>query len=98
MRILISVYDKTGLVNFLSSIKDHIDEIYGTEGTVKYLKENNIAANNSSNLTGFDDLLGGRVKTLHPAIFSGILSKRDSASNMQLEKYHYKDKKNSNRQ
>ena len=91
MRILISVYDKTGLVNFLSSIKDHIDEIYGTEGTVKYLKENNIAANNSSNLTGFDDLLGGRVKTLHPAIFSGILSKRDSASNMQLEKYHYKD-------
>ncbi|MGE9809936.1 bifunctional phosphoribosylaminoimidazolecarboxamide formyltransferase/IMP cyclohydrolase [Ferroplasma acidiphilum] len=91
MRILISVYDKTGLVNFLSSIKDHIDEIYGTEGTVKYLKENNIAAKNSSNLTGFDDLLGGRVKTLHPAIFSGILSKRDSESNMQLEKYHYKD-------
>ena len=38
--------------SFLSSIKDHIDEIYGTEGTVKYLKENNIAANNSSNLTG----------------------------------------------
>ncbi|WP_337860753.1 bifunctional phosphoribosylaminoimidazolecarboxamide formyltransferase/IMP cyclohydrolase [Ferroplasma sp.] len=91
MRILISVYDKAGLVDFLNSISNYIDEIYGTEGTVKYLKENNIKANNSSLLTGFDDLLGGRVKTLHPAIFSGILSKRDTESNEQLKKYNYKD-------
>ena len=86
MRVLISVYDKTGLVDFLSSIGNYIDEIYGTEGTVKFLKDNNISANNSSQLTGFDDLLGGRVKTLHPAIFSGVLSKRDGESNEQLSK------------
>ena len=91
MRVLISVYDKTGLVDFLSSIGNYIDEIYGTEGTVKFLKDNNISANNSSQLTGFDDLLGGRVKTLHPAIFSGVLSKRDGESNEQLSKYGYKD-------
>jgi phosphoribosylaminoimidazolecarboxamide formyltransferase/IMP cyclohydrolase len=91
MRLLISVYDKTGIVDFLRSISNYIDEIYGTEGTVKYLKENNIEAINSSSITGFDDLLGGRVKTLHPAIFSGILSKRDEESNEQLKKYNYKD-------
>jgi phosphoribosylaminoimidazolecarboxamide formyltransferase/IMP cyclohydrolase len=91
MRVFISVYDKTGLVDFLNSVKDCIEEIYGTEGTVNYLKENGIKANNSSSLTGFEDLLGGRVKTLHPAIFSGILSKRDDESNQQLGKYGYKD-------
>ncbi len=91
MKAFISVYDKTGLVDFLNTVSAQLDGIYGTEGTVKYLKDNGIDAINSSTLTGFDDLLGGRVKTLHPAIFSGLLSKRDKESNIQLEKYNYLD-------
>jgi phosphoribosylaminoimidazolecarboxamide formyltransferase/IMP cyclohydrolase len=91
MKAFISVYDKTGLIDFLNAIKNKLDGIYGTEGTVKYLKDNGIDAINSSTLTGFDDLLGGRVKTLHPAVFAGLLSKRDLESNKQLEKYGYMD-------
>ncbi len=91
MKAFISVYNKTGLVDFLDAISTQLDGIYGTEGTVRYLKDNGIEAINSSMLTGFDDLLGGRVKTLHPAIFSGLLSKRDGESNKQLEKYGYLD-------
>ncbi len=91
MKALISVYNKDGLIDFIDSLKDKIDEIYATEGTLKYLIENNINAKPSSSLTGFDDLLDGRVKTLHPAIFSGLLSKRDNKSEEQLKKYNYFD-------
>ncbi len=91
MKALISVYDKDGLIDFVSSLKDKIDKIYATGGTLKYLNENNIRAESSSSLTGFDDLLDGRVKTLHPAIFSGLLSKRDKKSEEQLKKYNYFD-------
>ncbi len=89
MRVFVSVYNKTGLLDFLNSIKTYIDDIYGTEGTVKYLIDNGFDATGSSKITGFDDLLDGRVKTLHPAIFAGILSKGDEKSNKQLEKYGY---------
>ncbi|MEM0139508.1 MAG: bifunctional phosphoribosylaminoimidazolecarboxamide formyltransferase/IMP cyclohydrolase [Ferroplasma sp.] len=91
MRVFISVYNKTGLVDFLEAIKGFIDEIYGTDGSVKYLAEHGIDAKKSSILTGFDDLLDGRVKTLHPGIFSGLLSTRDEKSNQQLKKYGYPD-------
>ena len=91
MKALISVYNKDGLIDFISSLGNKIDEIYATEGTLKYLNENNVKAKSSSLLTGFDDLLDGRVKTLHPAIFSGLLSKRDEKSEGQLKKYNYFD-------
>ncbi|MHB1492868.1 MAG: bifunctional phosphoribosylaminoimidazolecarboxamide formyltransferase/IMP cyclohydrolase [Thermoplasmataceae archaeon] len=79
MNILISVYNKEGLLDFLKNINLREHKIYASGGTFRYLKENGIEGINSSELTGFEDLLQGRVKTLHPAIFSGILS-RDTDS------------------
>ncbi len=91
MRALISVYDKTDLLDFLKFMGKSITEIYATDGTLKYLKENHVDAKPSSDLTGFGDLLNGRVKTLHPSIFAGLLSKRDNESEGQLKKYNYPD-------
>ncbi len=75
----ISVYDKTGLAPLAKALVD----VYGygiisTGGTKKYLEENGIDAIESSEITGFGDLLDGRVKSLHPEIFAGILAKRDN--------------------
>ncbi len=91
MRALISVYDKTDLLDFLKFMGKSITEIYATDGTLRYLKENHVDAKPSSDLTGFGDLLNGRVKTLHPSIFAGLLSKRDTESEDQLKKYNYPD-------
>ncbi len=86
MRAFISVYDKTGIVPFVKGVSSHLEEIYSTGGTFKHLKENGVAVRNSSELTGFEDILGGRVKTLHPKIYAGILSMRDQESKDQTEK------------
>lgn len=85
MRAFISVFDKTGLVPFIKGNIDHIDEIYSTGGTFRHLGDNGIKARNSSELTGFEDVLGGRVKTLHPRVFAGILSTRDEKSRKDTE-------------
>lgn len=85
MRAFISVFDKTGLISFIKGISSHLDEIYSTGGTYRHLKENGIEVKNSSELTGFGDILGGRVKTLHPKIFAGILSTRDVKSRSETK-------------
>lgn len=85
MRAFISVFDKTGLIQFIKGISNHIDEIYSTGGSYRHLRENGIEVRNSSELTGFGEILGGRVKTLHPKIFSGILSTRDEKSREETE-------------
>lgn len=74
MRALISVYDKSGLVDFVRNCGTAIEEIYATGSTGDHLRKSGITAKSTSELTGFDELLGGRVKTLHPKIFAGILS------------------------
>lgn len=89
MKILASVDNKTGLDTFLKGISDHVTEIYASGGTYRFLTESGIKATNISTLTGFEDLLGGRVKTLHPAIFSGILSKRDELGQKQLLEHNF---------
>ena len=74
MRALVSVSDKSGLVEFIRECGNSISEIYATGSTGDHLRKNDINARSTSELTGFDELLGGRVKTLHPKIFAGILA------------------------
>ncbi|PYB69177.1 bifunctional phosphoribosylaminoimidazolecarboxamide formyltransferase/IMP cyclohydrolase PurH [Thermoplasma sp. Kam2015] len=73
MNFLISVYDKTGLIDFLSSIKSKIDLVYATSGTYRSLGGLGLKLHETSEITGFEDLLGGRVKTLHPMLYAGLL-------------------------
>lgn len=75
-RALISVSDKTGIVEFAKSLVSRGVEILSTGGTFKLLKENNIKAIEVSDYTGFPEMMDGRVKTLHPKIHGGILGRR----------------------
>ena len=76
---IVSCSDKTGLVNFCSRI-DGIFQIYSTEGTASFLTESGIAARPVSELTGFPEILGGHIKTLHPRLLGGILSRGEEDS------------------
>ncbi len=86
-RALISVYDKTGLVEFARALVDEFGiEIISTGGTAKHLKENGIPVTLVEDITGFPEMLDGRVKTLHPKIHAAILADRDNPEHMrQLE-------------
>ncbi len=75
-RALVSVSDKTGVVEFCRALNQLGIEILSTGGTFKTLTENNIAAVEVSDYTGFPEMMDGRVKTLHPKIHGGILARR----------------------
>jgi len=75
-RALISVSDKTGIVEFAQDLAALGVEILSTGGTYKLLKDNNIAVVEVSEHTGFPEMMDGRVKTLHPKIHGGILARR----------------------
>lgn len=75
-RALLSVYDKTGVVEFAKKLCEHGVEICSTGGTFKLLQENGIQVIKVSEITKSPEILGGRVKTLHPTIHGGILAKR----------------------
>jgi phosphoribosylaminoimidazolecarboxamide formyltransferase/IMP cyclohydrolase len=86
LRALISVFDKTGVVDFAKKLKALNVEIVSTGGTARLLKENNIEVTGISEITEFPECLDGRVKTLHPKVHAGILAKRNSIDHMnQLE-------------
>jgi len=86
-RVLISVTDKTGLVDFASTLTKSGAEIFSTGGTLKVLREAGISAKSISDVTGFPEILDGRVKTLHPAIFAGILARKNVPAHIeQLKK------------
>ncbi|OQX56559.1 MAG: bifunctional phosphoribosylaminoimidazolecarboxamide formyltransferase/IMP cyclohydrolase [Candidatus Cloacimonas sp. 4484_209] len=74
-RALITVYDKKNIVNFAGKLAKNGYEIVSTGGTANLLQNNKIKVINVSSLTGFDQMLNGRVKTLHPKIFGGILAR-----------------------
>ncbi|UCH73455.1 MAG: bifunctional phosphoribosylaminoimidazolecarboxamide formyltransferase/IMP cyclohydrolase [Rhodospirillales bacterium] len=76
-RALISVSDKTGLVDFAGFLAGHGVAILSTGGTAKMLREANIAVTEVSDHTGFPEIMDGRVKTLHPMIHGGLLARRD---------------------
>ncbi|MFS1514213.1 bifunctional phosphoribosylaminoimidazolecarboxamide formyltransferase/IMP cyclohydrolase [Chengkuizengella sp. SCS-71B] len=77
-RALISVSDKTGIVEFADQLSKLGVEIISTGGTKKLLEEKGVPVIGISEVTGFPEVLDGRVKTLHPAVHSGLLAVRDS--------------------
>ena len=83
MRALISVSDKTGIVEFARELENLGVEIVSTGGTYKTLKEEGIHAVEISEITGFPECLDGRVKTLHPMVHAGILAMRSNEQHMQ---------------
>ncbi|HEY3248653.1 MAG TPA: bifunctional phosphoribosylaminoimidazolecarboxamide formyltransferase/IMP cyclohydrolase [bacterium] len=84
-RALISVWDKTGLPELAGALAAQGVEILATGGTAQALRETAVAVRSVEDLTGFPEVLGGRVKTLHPAIFGGILARDDPAHRHDLE-------------
>ena len=76
-RALISVYDKTDIIEFTNILKSLDIEIISTGGTYKLLKENGIAVKSVSNYTNFPEIMDGRVKTINPIVEGGILALRD---------------------
>ncbi len=88
MRAVISVSDKTGLGPFARALADQGIEIYSTGGTKRAIAEAGAPVKSISELTGFPEILDGRVKTLHPAVHGGILARRDVAGHLsQLESH-----------
>ena len=83
MKALISVSDKTGIVDFARELENMGIEIISTGGTYKKLKEEGINAIEISELTGFPECLDGRVKTLHPKVHAGILAMRNNKNHMK---------------
>ena len=83
MKALISVFDKTGIVEFAKELENLGIEIISTGGTYKKLKEEGVQAIEISELTGFPECLDGRVKTLHPKVHAGILAMRDNKEHMK---------------
>ncbi|MCK5282887.1 MAG: bifunctional phosphoribosylaminoimidazolecarboxamide formyltransferase/IMP cyclohydrolase [Nanoarchaeota archaeon] len=82
-RALISVFDKTGIVEFAKELDKLGIEILSTGGTAKKLKEAEIKVKDVSDYTGFPEMMDGRVKTLHPKIHGGLLALRNSKEHMQ---------------
>jgi phosphoribosylaminoimidazolecarboxamide formyltransferase/IMP cyclohydrolase len=82
-RALISVSDKSGVLEFARALKTHNVEILSTGGTAKLLADNGVAVIEVSDYTGFPEMLDGRVKTLHPKIHGGILGRRDADSHVK---------------
>ncbi len=80
---LISVSDKTGIVQFAENLKSFGYQILATGNTAKLLSENGIDLINVSDFTGFPEIFDGRVKTLHPKIFGGILMRRDNVNDVK---------------
>jgi phosphoribosylaminoimidazolecarboxamide formyltransferase/IMP cyclohydrolase len=87
-RALISVFDKTGIVEFAKRLAALKIEILSTGGTAKLLRENGIAVRDVSDFTGWPEMLGGRVKTLHPKVHGGLLFRRKHADDRKQAAEH----------
>jgi phosphoribosylaminoimidazolecarboxamide formyltransferase/IMP cyclohydrolase len=83
MNALISVHDKEGIHDFSTELQKYGINLYATDSTAAYLEKNGIAVKHLSDITGFSDLLGGRVKTLHPSVFASILAVRKDPKHMK---------------
>src|SRR5436309_14000268 len=87
-RALLSVSDKTGIVEFAAGLQELGIEIVSTGGTARELAEAGIAVRSISELTGFPEIMDGRVKTLHPKLYAGILALRDDPAHMEAAREH----------
>ena len=87
-RALLSVSDKTGLVDFAKNLAAAGYEFISTGGTAKALREAGLAVADISDITGFPEMLDGRVKTLHPKVHGGLLFLRDNEEHRQMAAKH----------
>ena len=87
-RAILSVSDKEGLAEFAAALAGRGVEIYSTGGTRRHLEEHGVEAREISAYTGFPEVMSGRLKTLHPKVFGGILYRRDRADDVaELERH-----------
>ena len=87
-RALLSVTDKSGLVSFATQLAGHGIELVSTGGTARTLRESGLTVLDISELTGFPEMLDGRVKTLHPKVHGGILHVRGNAEHRAALEEH----------
>ncbi|HVM74547.1 MAG TPA: bifunctional phosphoribosylaminoimidazolecarboxamide formyltransferase/IMP cyclohydrolase [Candidatus Saccharimonadales bacterium] len=87
-RALLSVFDKTGIVEFAAKLVALKIEILSTGGTAKLLREQGISVKDVSDFTNWPEMLGGRVKTLHPKVHGGLLFRRHLADDVKQAKEH----------
>src|SRR5438270_5138 len=87
-RALLSVSDKTGIVEFAQGLADLGIEIISTGGTANALTEAGISVRSITDLTGFPEIMDGRVKTLHPRLYAGLLAVRENVEHLQAAEDH----------
>ncbi len=87
-RAILSVTDKSGLAAFGTFLVENKVELVSTGGTKKFLENAGLPVTSVSDVTGFPEILGGRVKTLHPHMHGGILADKDNTEHMQTLKEH----------
>ncbi|KXF76326.1 bifunctional phosphoribosylaminoimidazolecarboxamide formyltransferase/inosine monophosphate cyclohydrolase [Paramesorhizobium deserti] len=87
-RALLSVSDKTGLTDFAKALASHGVELVSTGGTAKAIAAEGIPVRDVSDITGFPEIMDGRVKTLHPAVHGGLLAVRDDPEHAQAMEAH----------
>src|SRR5271154_4883328 len=87
-RALISVSDKTGVVEFARALAGHGIELVSTGGTRKTLSDAGLTVLDVSDLTGFPEMMDGRVKTLHPAVHGGLLAVRGNPQHVEAMRAH----------
>src|SRR5437660_2799411 len=87
-RAILSVTDKTGLVDFARRLSALGIDLISTGGTAKLLRDSGITVKDISDLTGFPEMLDGRVKTLHPKVHGGILHRRQDATHVAAVAEH----------
>jgi phosphoribosylaminoimidazolecarboxamide formyltransferase/IMP cyclohydrolase len=88
LQALISVFDKQGLLDFAKVLQETQYDIISTGGTFKSLQDGGLKVRQVSDLTKFPEILGGRVKTLHPAIHGGILARQDLPEHLKELEQH----------
>jgi len=88
-RAILSVTDKSGLLEFAQKLQEFGVELLSTGGTARMLREGGVAVKDVSDFTGFPEMLDGRVKTLHPKVHAGILAQRDNADHMRTMASHH---------
>src|SRR5246500_4193510 len=87
-RALLSVSDKTGLIDFANALAARGVELISTGGTAKTIAAAGLKVKDVSELTGFPEMMDGRVKTLHPKVHGGLLAIRDNKEHAQAMKVH----------
>src|SRR5246500_2749565 len=87
-RAILSVTDKTGLVDFARQLEGLDVELISTGGTAKLLRDSGVTVKDMSALTGFPEMLDGRVKPLHPKVHGGILHRRENAAHRSAVAEH----------